>query len=355
MPLARVTLARMTGRTADDRRRFGAVQQAAHSRHADARVEETVGIGRRLLTRVQEDDVLGLAAEIAYRFLFAVFPFGLFVAALGGFVAAALRIENPAQQLVAGLGDNLPPAIADALRPELERLLGNASGGLLSIGALAALWAATGGTNALIKGMHRAYGVPEQRPFLLRYAVAIGLTLLAAVGVILSFVTIVGGALLTQELAERIGLGDQAFAVIQLLRWPAVFVVLTFAVAILYRYAPSVVVPWRWILAGAALFTLGWLVATAGLGWYASNVADYGATYGSLGAVIVLMLWFYVTGALLLLGAELSAALARERTPDEIRARGEERAAAAAIGGAANTAREKATQAADSTSREEER
>jgi len=144
------------------------------------------------------------------------------------------------------------------------------------------------------------------------------------VGVIGSFVTIIGGAMLTQELAEQLGVGAQAFALLQILRYPAVFAALTIAVAILYRYAPSIVIPWRWLLLGAAAFTLGWLLATAGLGWYAGNVADYGATYGSLGAVIVLMLWFYLTSALLLIGAELTAALARERSPGEIHMRGEE-------------------------------
>ena len=255
-----------------------------------------MGLGRRLITSIREDDVSGLGAEMAYRFLFAVFPFGLFVAALSSTVAGWLRLESPADQIIAGLGDNLPPAVADALQPELERLFSSASNGLLWTGALLALWAATGGTNALVKGIHRAYGVPEQRPFLLRYAIAVGLTLLAAVGVIASFVTIVGGAMATQEIADRLGLGAQAWTVVQLLRWPAVFLVLTIAVAILYRYAPSVVIPWRWIAVGAAAFSLGWLVATAALGWYAGNVADYGATYGSLGAVIVLMLWFYVIG-----------------------------------------------------------
>jgi membrane protein len=301
--------------------------------------DEPIGVGRRLVEGVRKNDLLGLAAEIAYRFLFAVFPFGLFVAALGAFVASLLRVENPAAQIVAGVADNLPASVADALRPELERLMSSPRADLLSLGALAALWAATGGTNALVKGMHRAYGVPEGRPFLLRYAVAIGLTLLAAVGLIASFVTIIGGALATQELAERLGLGQQAFAILQIARWPAVLLVLTLAVAILYRYAPSVVVPWRWIFAGAAVFTIGWLVATAGLGFYALNVADYGATYGSLGAVIVLMLWFYVTAAMLLIGAELSAALARERTPDEIRRRGEEVVTAEAVEAVADKAR----------------
>ncbi|HEX5014773.1 MAG TPA: YihY/virulence factor BrkB family protein [Candidatus Limnocylindrales bacterium] len=295
-------------------------------------------IGKRLIDAIRKDDVSGLSAEIAYRFLFAIFPFGLFVAALGAFVATSLHIANPAEEIVAGLGDNLPSSIADALRPELERLLSTARADLLAFGALAALWAATGGTNALVKGIHRAYDVPEQRPFLLRYVAAVGLTLLAAVGLIGSFVTIVGGAMLTQQLADRIGLGDQAFAVMQLLRWPAVFLVLTAAVAILYRYAPSIVVPWRWIAVGAAGFTVGWIVATAALGFYVANVANYGVTYGSLGAVIVLMLWFYVTAAMLILGAELTAAITRERSPSEIRRRGEELAAAEAIEGAADGA-----------------
>jgi membrane protein len=308
--------------------------------------DEVLSVARTLLERVRSDDVPGLAAEVAYRFLFAVFPFGLFVAALGAFLAGYLRIENPAQQVVNGLGDNLPPSIADALRPELERLLSSARPDLLSVGALGALWAATGGTNALVKGMHRAYRLSEQRPFLLRYAVAVGLTLVAAIGVVVSFVTIVGGAMITEQIATRVGLGGAAVIAIEILRWPAVFIALTAAVAILYRYGPSVVVPWRWLVLGAGTFTLGWLVATAALGFYIGNVADYGATYGSLGAVIVLMLWFYVTAAMLLLGAELAATIAQERTPGEIHRRGEERAVARAVDGATAEAKDRVKGAA---------
>jgi membrane protein len=294
-------------------------------------VPEATSFPRRLLASIQRDDVMGVSAEIAYRFLFALFPFGLFVAALGAFAAQWLGIGNPAQEIVDGLGDNLPPSIAESLRPELERLLDSARPGLLSVGALGALWAATGGTNALVKGIHRAYDAPERRPFVLRYVVAIGLTLIAALGILGSFVTIVGGAVATEELARGLGLGEVPWSVIQILRWPVVALVLVGAVAILYRYGPSLVVPWRWILAGAVLYSVGWLVATAGLAWYVGNIADYGATYGSLSAVIVLMLWFYLSAMLLLIGAEVTAALARERSPEEIHWRGEELDAAASV------------------------
>jgi membrane protein len=297
-------------------------------------------IRARLFRSVQADDVSGLSAEIAYRFLFAVFPFGLFVAALGSFVAVSMHVDNPAGSIVRGLGDNLPPSIAESIRPELQHLLTSARPDLIGLGAVAALWAATGGTNALVKGIHRAYDVQEIRPFLMRYVVAVGLTVLAAIGVILSFVTIVGGAMLTERMVERLGLGAQSAAILWALRWPAVFAVLTGAVAVLYRYAPSVTVPWRWILAGASVFSMGWLVATAVLGFYVEHVADYGATYGSLGAVIILMTWFYVTAALLMIGAEVSATLAHELTPEAIQRRGEEEAVARAVDSATDELRE---------------
>lgn len=294
----------------------------------------------RFLHGVKEHDVSGLSAEIAYRFLFAVFPFGLFVAALGSFVAVYFHIANPADEVVRALGDNLPPSIADAIRPELQHLLSSARPDLVSIGALAALWAATGGVNAVVKGMHRAYDVDEIRPFVMRYVVAVGLTLVAAVVIVLSFVTIVGGAMLTERLVGRLGLGEVASTLLWWLRWPTLFLALTGAVAVMYRYGPSVVVPWRWVLTGAAAFAIGWLVVTGLLGYYVGHVADYGATYGSLGAVIVLMTWLYVTAALLMVGAEVTASLAHELTPDAIRRRGEEEAIAHAVDSAADELRD---------------
>ena len=269
----------------------------------------------------QAHDVPGLGAELAYRFLFAIFPFGLFVAALGAFVAAWLRIDNPTGQILSALGDNLPPDIANSLRPELARVIDTTRPGLLSIGAIAALWAATGGTNALMKGMNRAYDVEETRPIPARYAVAIGLTLLACVGVLASFVTIVGGSLITQQIANQLGVGAQTWTALQLLRWPLVFLFLVVAVSILYRFAPNIAAPWRPILVGATAFALGWLLATFVFALYVANFANYGATYGSLGSVIVLMLWFYLTAVLLVAGAELAAALTRAVDPARIQTR----------------------------------
>ncbi len=303
----------------------------ARDRGAESASDRARRVGERFIRGLLHHDLFGLGAEMAYRFLFSLFPFLLFVAALAAFVAGAMHIEDPVRRVTSALGDNLPVAVAAAIRTQVQHLIASPRADLLSVGAIAALWAATGGTNALVKGMHRAYEVPEYRPLLLRYVVAVGLTLLAAVGMVGSFVVIVGGTLATQQLATTLGIGTGVWAAAQVLRWPAVLVLLTAAVAVLYRFAPNVVVPWRWILVGSLAFALGWLLATAGFAYYAANVADYGATYGSLGGVIVLMLWLYLTGVLLLLGAELTAALARELTPGAIHRLRSEEAAARAV------------------------
>jgi membrane protein len=288
-------------------------------------MRETVrDVGSSVLESSRRNDVVGLAAEVAYRFLLAVAPFALVVAALGAFAGDVLGVKSPVAAIVATLQGSLAPAVLDVIRPELQVLAATPRADLLGIGIVLALLTATGGTNALIKGMHRAYDIPERRPFVLRYAVALGLTLLEAMGVILSFALVLGGTIATTRAASQAGEGSVVGIIFQVLRWPVVFVILTAAIALLYRFGPNVIVPWRWILAGSATFAIGWLIATAGLGLYIATAGALGASFGPITGVIVIMLWFFATSALLLLGAELSATLARERSPNEIRSRHEE-------------------------------
>src|ERR671916_658504 len=195
--------------------------------------DKAVGFGKEFIEQFQADDASGMSAELAYRWLFALFPFGLFLAALGAFVASWIGIENPAQQIIDGAGDNLPAGLASSIQPELERVINQQQPGIASIGAILALWAATSGTMTVIKAMNRAYGVEETRGAVRKYATGIGLTIAGAVGLLVSFVTIVGGALLTQELASQLGVGATAWAVINVLRWPLVFLLLVLAVSVM--------------------------------------------------------------------------------------------------------------------------
>jgi membrane protein len=281
-----------------------------------------VDAGQQLVERVRRDDVLGLAAELAYRFFLSLFPVLIFVAALGGFVADLLAIRNPTQQIIDLLGAILPPEATRLVRPEIEQLVGEEHPGLLSSGVLGSIWAATGGTNATIKAMNRAYQVPETRPFWKRYLLAIGLTLLAGSLLVVAFGAFVALQAFGEEVAVAFGLGERLEHLLEIASWPAVFLLLLAATALLYAAAPNTDLPARWVSPGAVLFAGGWLLVTYGLGQYVENFGTYEATYGALGGVVVLLVWFYLVAFILLVGGELNALVAERPTP---RSSGEDR------------------------------
>ena len=290
--------------------------------------EMAIRVGKRFIGEFQRDDVAGLAAELAYRFLFAIFPFGIFVAALSSFIAHSIGFADPTGEIMGAIGDNLPPDIASGIRPQLETVIGQTQPGLLTIGAVTALWAATGGMNALMKAMNRAWEVEETRSFFPKTGLAIGLTVLGSVGLIGSFVTIVGASLLTTQVIAQLHLDKAVVDLVSLLRWPFVFVLLSAAVAVLYHFAPNFRAPWRWCLAGGAIFSVAWIVATGVFALYVANFANYANTYGALGGVIVLMLWFYLSAMLLVSAAALMAAALKESQPTTVHERRAERGAA---------------------------
>ncbi len=267
------------------------------------------------------DEVPDLAAGLAYRFLFAIFPFAIFLAALAGFVAQVAGLQDPSGQLLGAVTDNLPPDIAAQVRPQLDAVLGNTKPGLLSIGAVLALWAAMGGIGAVMKAMNRAYEVEETRGFVPKTLRAALLTVFGALGILVAFVTVVGGSLLTQQAVQTFGIPPAAWSAASVLRFPVVLVLVAVAVAILYRFGPNVAVSPRYTLIGGFAFAVTWLVATVVFGVYVANFANYSNTYGALGGAVVLMLWFYITALLLLVGAEITAQLAKEREPHKIAAR----------------------------------
>jgi membrane protein len=272
-------------------------------------------IGRDFVDQFMADDAFGLAAELAYRFLFALFPFGIFLAALAAFIASSLGTD-PSGAIIRGLGDNLPGDVASSIRPELSRILDNTRPGLLAAGAAGSLWAATSGTLALIKAMNRTYDVRETRPTFVRYAKALGLTVLAGAGIIASFVTLVGGALLPDVLVRWAGLPEGIARTLTLLRWPVVFALLVAAVAILVRVAPNVRPPWRLALAAGALFAVAWILATWLFGVYVQSFGTYDATYGTLAGFAVVMAWFYLTALVLVAAAEVTAVLTKRFAPE---------------------------------------
>jgi len=308
---------------------LGGPQATTPSRAGLARdAERPLSLGVDLWHRSQAHDLSGLSAELAYRFLFAIFPFGLFLAALTAFVAVGLGLGDPTPKILSGLGDNLPPALAGTVQQELQRVVGQQRLSLVSVGAVLALWAATSGTMTLVKAMNRAYGVRETRPLVRRYALGLGLTVGGALAALVAFVTIVGGALLTEKAIGALGLGSQAWLAVSILRWPLVGAMLIAAAAVTYRYGPNLQPSWRTAITGAIVFSVGWLVATFLFAEYVARVADYGATYGALGGIIVLMIWLYLTGLIQLVGAEIVAIQLNKSEPERVAQRQAETGAA---------------------------
>jgi len=277
-------------------------------------LREMVG---RYLGQIARDDVPGLAAELAYRFMFATFPFAIFVVALSGFIASWLGVANPGNEIIRAIGSSLPSDVVGPVKTQLDAALAHTEPQLLSIGAVVTVYAAAGGVNTLTKAMNRAYGVRETRPLALRLGLGLLLTFVGGVAIVVSFVAIVGGTLATQRLIDQVGLTG-VWPAISLLRWPVALVLLVAAVASLLRYAPDFRTPWLWAATSAMAFAVVWLAVTYGFGLYVARFARYDATYGALAGVIVLMLWFYLTSFVLVCAAELAALLVRMNAPQPL-------------------------------------
>lgn len=284
--------------------------------------------GLTLFRQVQRDDVIGMSAELAYRWFLSLFPFAIFLAGLGAFVGRALDVRNPAQVAKDQLTGLLPEEAATLIGEELQRIIESQNAGLLSFGMIAAIWFATGGTNAVIKAMNRAFDVGETRPLWRRYVVALALTVAAGAALLTAFILFVVGQVVAVDVAAELGISGAAWTVVTLLRWPVAAVLMFLAVAAIYRFGPNIRLRWRWIVPGAIVFTLGWLATTFAFGWYVSNFGSYGATFGALAGVAILMIWFYLTAAILLLGAEINDVLAEHDEPAAVEARRSEAAVA---------------------------
>ncbi|MCC6382262.1 MAG: YihY family inner membrane protein [Dehalococcoidia bacterium] len=265
--------------------------------------------GKRLVHEFMDDDLTGLAAELSYRFFLALFPFAIFLAALGGFVASLAGVENPAQKVIDLFGDALPSDAASVVRKQVEEVVSARNAGLLSFGILGTIWAAGGGVGALIKAMNRAYDIPETRPFWKKTGIALGITVLAGTALLAAFGVMIAFQAYGGRIADAIGLGTPFAIFMNVARFPLVLALLTVAIAFVYWAAPNTAQPFKWVTPGALVFTVGWIVATVLFALYVASFSSYNATYGALGGVVVLLVWFYLTSVLVLLGAEVNAVL----------------------------------------------
>jgi membrane protein len=279
-------------------------------------------LARRVWREISDDEVADRAAALAYYFLFALFPALLFLTALLGL----LPIPNLMDRLMEYVSRALPPDAASVTEKTLREIVRGAHGGLLSLGILGALWAASNGMASIISALNAAYDVKETRPFWKTKAVAIGLTLLFSVFILTALVLMVFGPKIGETVASWVGLGALFTLAWNVVSIPIVIVLVSAGIALVYYLAPAVEQTFRWVTPGSALAVVLWLAMSAGLRWYVTHFADYNATYGSLGGAILLMLWLYLSGVTLLVGAEVNAEIehaAAKRGAEDAKAEGE--------------------------------
>jgi len=278
---------------------------------------------RDVLLRVKSEmgkDNLGLvSAGVAFYFLLSIFP------AIGAFVSIYGLVYDPAdaQNQVQSMSEMMPGDARTLLMDQM-RSLTSGSEKALGFGALLgiflALWSTMKGTTAIMTALNIVYDEEETRGFIKLNLTAFALT----VGAVLFFAISLALIAALPPILEGIGVGRWVEAAFSILRWPLLAFLVVMTLAIFYRYAPDRKQPrWRWVNPGSLTAATLWLIGSALFSWYVSNFGSYNETYGSLGAVIVLLMWFYVTAYIVLIGGELNAELEHQTRQDTTEGREE--------------------------------
>lgn len=271
---------------------------------------------RRTGAEVVNDDVMGMAGQLAYFFVLALFPALIFFVSLVAYLPGDM-----AQQLVISAKPFLPEAAVGIVEEQIAKLTAGDTGGILTFGLVVAIWSSSSGLVAVVSTLNRAYDITEARPWWKVRGVAILLTFALTLVVICGLTLVIAGPMLAAKIGAWVGLGPTFTAVWNIGRWPVIFLIISLAMALIYYYAPDADQDWIWITPGSILATLLWIAASLGLQAYLGFAGNVNETYGTLGGAMVILLWLYVTGIAILIGGEMNAEI--EHASPEGKAPGE--------------------------------
>jgi len=266
----------------------------------------------RIYHQIFEDSLFGHCAELAYYFLFSIFPLLLFLTTLLGYLAQAS--DEVRVNLFTYIARVSPSAdVTSLLSSTLSEIAAGRGKTKLSLGLFGALWVASNGMGAVGGTLNSAYGFRETRRWWRRRLVALLLTVVFAVLLVSALVAMIAGGTIGEALAQRVGLGPFYAVLWRFLQWPLILAFLVISFEMVYNYAPNVGAGAgrEWGTPGALTGVGLWLGASYGLRLYLSYVHSYSRTYGGLGAVILLLVWFYLTGFAILMGGEVNSEIAR--------------------------------------------
>jgi membrane protein len=258
---------------------------------------------KRTAKEAMADDVLNLAAQQAYYYFFALFPALLALISLASF----FPLDNLVDEIVTMLSRVAPPDVIRIVQEQLINISNTNAGGLLTLAFLFTLWSSSAAVVSMTTTLNTAYDITESRPWWRVRLTAIGLTLGLAFFILLSMTLLIAGPTLAERVAEALRMGPVFEWTWKILQWPLIFALVSTGIAMVYYFAPDAEQQWVWITPGSFLATVLWVVISLAFKVYLARFGTFNETYGAIGGVMVLMLWFYLSGIALLVGAELNA------------------------------------------------
>jgi membrane protein len=268
----------------------------------------------RVYHKIFDTDVLGNSAQVGFYFSFALFPLLFFLVSLFGVIL--VNAEDLKGELFTYLGQIMPPTAFELVKSTLNEVIQNSSGGKLTIGLVVTLWSASAGVDSLRQALNEVYQLKEGRAWWHTKLQSLVMTFLFVLLLAIALGIVFYGGKILDPVINSIGLGGASSAITGAIQWIALLVVMIISTAVIYSWLPSFPeFKWVWITPGAIVAILLFIVLTGGFRLYLHYFNSYNKTYGSLGAVIILMLWLYLTAVSLLIGGAINSVLNEIATP----------------------------------------
>ena len=266
---------------------------------------------KSLIFRFQDDDVLAMSSQLAYSLLLAFFPFLIFLLTVVGF--SPIRSED----VLASLKGVLPKEAYTLIRKTVVEVVDTKNAHLLSLSLVFTVWSASNGLTAVIKGLNKAYDEAEKRSFIKVQIVAILNTIALVIMILAAFIFVVFGNVIGKFVASNLAQLNGFWKMWNALRYFGTILNMILIFSVIYHFIPSRRLKWKEVLPGSIFTTIGWVVISLGFAFYIDNFGNYSLVYGSLGAVVTLMTWLFITSVIILLGGELNATIAFDREGKE--------------------------------------
>lgn len=262
---------------------------------------------KELFCRIIDDDITALAGQLAYDLLLSFFPFLLLLLTMISYS------DLKSTDILIYVQQIMPESTVNLIYTTIKNASSSTNGHLVSLSIVGIVWSGSSGFRAIIKGLNKAYDEEETRPYWKTIAISVLFMVSLAFAIIASVALVVFGQMIGRTIAHSLNLSSNFILNWDIIRYLVSVGGMGITFAALYHFTPCRRLTWREVIPGAVLSTLCWLAASLGFAYYVNNFSNYSILYGGIGAVIVLMLWLYITSIIILLGGEINALLAFEK------------------------------------------